>query len=69
MNVEYTLIRDLRPYPRNARTHSKKQIRAIAKSIKRFGGARCRRSRAMKTTWTTSTPRPTTIAATRPDTD
>lgn len=37
MNIEYTLIRDLRPYPNNARTHSQKQIRQIAKSIKRFG--------------------------------
>jgi DNA modification methylase len=27
----------LRPYPRNARTHSKKQIRQIADSIRRFG--------------------------------
>ena len=30
-------IDDLRPYPRNARTHSKKQIRQIADSIERFG--------------------------------
>ena len=37
MNIEYTLVRDLRPYAQNARTHSKKQIRQIAKSIKRFG--------------------------------
>src|SRR4051794_8467518 len=37
MNIEYTNIRDLRPYPNNARTHSKKQIAQIAKSIKRFG--------------------------------
>src|SRR5918992_2838369 len=37
MNIEYTLIRNLRPYPGNARTHSKKQIRQIAKSIERFG--------------------------------
>ncbi len=37
VNIEYTLVRDLRPYPNNARTHSKKQIRQIAKSIKRFG--------------------------------
>src|SRR3954447_22884420 len=27
----------LRPYARNARTHSKKQIRQIANSIERFG--------------------------------
>jgi DNA modification methylase len=37
MNIEYTLVRDLRPCPNNARTHSPKQIRQIAKSIKRFG--------------------------------
>jgi DNA modification methylase len=37
MNIEYTIVRDLRPYPQNARTHSKKQIRQIAKSVKRFG--------------------------------
>jgi len=37
MNVEYTLVRELRPYPNNARTHSKKQIKQIAKSIERFG--------------------------------
>ena len=30
-------IADLKPYPRNARTHSKKQIRQIAKSIQEFG--------------------------------
>jgi ParB-like chromosome segregation protein Spo0J len=30
-------IADLRPYSRNARTHSRKQIRQIADSIKRFG--------------------------------
>jgi DNA modification methylase len=37
VNVEYTLIRELQPYPNNARTHSKKQIRQIAKSMERFG--------------------------------
>jgi DNA modification methylase len=37
MNIEYTLVRELRPYPNNARTHSKKQIKQIAKSIERFG--------------------------------
>ena len=30
-------ISDLKPYPRNARTHSRKQIRKIAASIERFG--------------------------------
>src|SRR5437660_1911896 len=37
MNIEYTLTRELRPYANNARTHSKKQVRQIANSIKRFG--------------------------------
>jgi DNA modification methylase len=31
------LVHELRPYPNNARTHSKKQIRQIANSIKNFG--------------------------------
>jgi len=30
-------ITSLQPYPRNARTHSKKQIKQIASSIERFG--------------------------------
>src|SRR5687768_18142426 len=37
MEVEVLPIAGLRPYPGNARTHSKKQIRQIAKSIERFG--------------------------------
>ena len=37
MKIEYTPVRELRPYPNNARTHSKKQIRQIAKSIEKFG--------------------------------
>src|SRR5438067_10211280 len=37
MKIEYTLVNDLRPYPNNARTHSKKQIRQIANSITKFG--------------------------------
>jgi DNA modification methylase len=37
MKVEYTRVGDLRPYPNNARTHSRKQIRQIANSITRFG--------------------------------
>jgi DNA modification methylase len=35
--VEYRLVSDLRPYPRNARTHSRKQLRQIADSIQEFG--------------------------------
>ena len=35
--IEYRRVADLRPFARNARTHSKKQIRQIADSIQRFG--------------------------------
>jgi DNA modification methylase len=37
MKTEYTRVDDLRPYPNNARTHSRKQIRQIANSITKFG--------------------------------
>src|SRR5262249_43685232 len=37
MKIEYTPVRELRSYPNNARTHSKKQIRQIANSIAKFG--------------------------------
>ena len=37
MNIEHTPVHELRPYAGNARTHSRKQIRQIAKSIERFG--------------------------------
>ena len=41
MQSSYSIISrrvaDLRPYARNARTHSKRQISQIAESIKRFG--------------------------------
>jgi DNA modification methylase len=36
-NVEHVSVGDLKPYPRNARTHSKKHKRQIAESIRRFG--------------------------------
>jgi len=36
-SIEYLPITTLKPYPKNARTHSKKQIRQIASSITRFG--------------------------------
>lgn len=35
--LQYMTTGQLKPYPRNARTHSKKQIRQIAESINRFG--------------------------------
>jgi DNA modification methylase len=37
MKIEYTPVRELRPHPNNARTHSKKQLRQIANSIEKFG--------------------------------
>jgi hypothetical protein len=37
MNIEYTPVHELRVYPNNARTHSRKQVRQIANSIKTFG--------------------------------
>src|SRR5207247_3614002 len=37
MKIDYMRVRELRPYPNNARTHSKKQIRQIANSITKFG--------------------------------
>jgi DNA modification methylase len=36
-NIETLPLASLRPWPRNARTHSRKQLRQIADSIKRFG--------------------------------
>src|SRR5712692_2236500 len=35
--IELVSIDHLKPYPRNARTHSRTQIRQIADSIRRFG--------------------------------
>src|ERR1700730_6307951 len=37
MQVEFILVSELRPYPKNARTHSKRQIRQLANSIEKFG--------------------------------
>lgn len=37
MNYQLLPITSLRPYPRNARTHSKQQVKQIAASIKEFG--------------------------------
>jgi DNA modification methylase len=36
-SLEVLPLTQLKPYPRNARTHSKKQVRQIANSIQRFG--------------------------------
>jgi|SRR5581483_7449448 len=37
MHIEYAFVRELRPHPSNARTHSRKQIKQIARSIEQFG--------------------------------
>ena len=37
LKVSYTQIEKLVPDPRNARTHSKKQVTQIAESIRAFG--------------------------------
>jgi hypothetical protein len=37
LSVDYVPIDQLKPDPKNARVHSKKQIRQIAKSIESFG--------------------------------
>ncbi len=37
LQIEYLPLTGLKPYPRNARTHSPKQIRQIADSIAAFG--------------------------------
>ena len=37
--IQYVSLNRLRPYPGNARTHSRKQLKLIANSIKRFGFA------------------------------
>ena len=36
-NIEHRAISSLKPWATNARTHSKKQVRQIAKSIEEFG--------------------------------
>ena len=35
--ITYRAVTDLKPYPRNARTHSRKQVKQIAAAIKEFG--------------------------------
>jgi DNA modification methylase len=37
MQIEFMRVRELRPYANNARTHSRKQIKQIARSIEKFG--------------------------------
>ncbi len=36
-SIEQVSVQSLKPYPRNARRHSKVQIKQIAASIERFG--------------------------------
>ena len=35
--ITYRAVAELKPYPRNARTHSRKQVKQIAAAIKEFG--------------------------------
>lgn len=37
LRIEHRPVGELKPYPRNARVHSRKQVREIARSIERFG--------------------------------
>jgi ParB-like chromosome segregation protein Spo0J len=37
LSIVYTSISSLRPYTRNARTHTNRQVKMIAESIKAFG--------------------------------
>ena len=37
LSIVYRKISDLKPYPRNARTHSRKQVKLIAAAITEFG--------------------------------
>jgi DNA modification methylase len=37
VKIEHTAVSELRPYPNNARTHSRRQFRQIARSIEKFG--------------------------------
>jgi DNA modification methylase len=37
MKIEYTPVGELRPHPNNARTHSRKQLGQMAKSIEKYG--------------------------------
>src|ERR1700693_2401483 len=39
MKIDTTPVRELRPYPNNAPTHSKRQIQQIANSVQKFGFA------------------------------
>jgi hypothetical protein len=39
LSIIYRKISDLKPYPRNARTHKRKQVRQIKASIEEFGFA------------------------------
>ncbi len=37
LKIEHLQLNELKPWEKNARTHSKKQIKQIAESIKTFG--------------------------------
>jgi ParB-like chromosome segregation protein Spo0J len=37
LSILYRKIPELKPYPRNARTHARKQVKQIAAAIREFG--------------------------------
>jgi hypothetical protein len=37
LSIIYRKISELKPYPRNARTHSRKQVKQIAAAVQEFG--------------------------------
>ncbi len=37
LEIYYQPLNELKPYPRNARVHSMKQVRQVAGSIRRYG--------------------------------
>ncbi|MCB1464415.1 MAG: ParB N-terminal domain-containing protein [Nitratireductor sp.] len=37
LKIEYLSPKELKPHPRNARTHSPKQVRQLKSSIEQFG--------------------------------
>jgi hypothetical protein len=54
--VAYCRVTELTAYKRNARTHSKAQIRKIAESIRAFGFRSCQPQRSCRTACVASRP-------------
>jgi len=66
LSVEYKALTDLKPYSRNARTHSKHQIRQIAESIRGVRGAI---NQSTQSTHSTQSTQSTVPPVPRPDAD